>query len=98
MSGDAVEPATVLAQYEALRGTALATGPGAAPGLGMTLVLTRGLPAWLAALTALGPPPTASPMRAPAGPPGAAVPPGVRAALTALVADMVLACRTEGSP
>jgi hypothetical protein len=53
MSGG--DPHTVLEQYEALRREAIETTPGGPRGHGLALVLTRGLPGWLAALTALTP-------------------------------------------
>jgi hypothetical protein len=73
MSGG--DPRTVLEQYEALRREATETPLGGSRGHGLALCLTRGLPGWLAALTALTalrrPPPAAgrgaAPPRADAG-------------------------------
>ncbi len=84
-------PGTGVAEYEAVRRDA--TTRDGAPGLGLTLLLARGLPAWLAALTALGPlaapRPTVGPGRT-AGPP-AGLPASTRE-LTTVLAGMVLAC------
>lgn len=94
MTSGSVDPATVLAHYEALRRTALDAAPATTTGVGMVLLRSRGLPAWLAALTALGPAPVPPPVVAAAG---ASLAAGGRAALTTLVADMVLACQAEAS-
>jgi hypothetical protein len=48
-----LDPRAVLDQYEALRREALERGPFGPRGQGLALFLSRGLPAWLAALTAL---------------------------------------------
>jgi hypothetical protein len=84
-------PGAGVVEYEALRREA--TTSDGARGPGLTLVLARGLPAWLAALTALGPPVPARPIVAPvqaAGPPP--VQPAARRELTTVLAGMVLAC------
>jgi len=85
----------ILAQYEALRRDALETPAGRA-GHGLALLLTRGLPAWLAALATLVPHRPAAPPGA-TGPAAAAprVPSAVRAELTTVLAGMVLACTAE---
>jgi hypothetical protein len=94
MSGG--DPHTVLEQYEALRREATETTLGGPRGHGLALVLTRGLPGWLAALTALTPP-----QRPPAGPPeaprhsGPLLVPSARTELTTVLAGMVLACAAE---
>jgi hypothetical protein len=84
-------PGTAVAAYEAVRQEA--TTDARPPGLGLTLLLARGLPAWLTALTALGAPATPRPIVAPAP---AARPPRVLPAstrdLTTVLAGMVLAC------
>jgi hypothetical protein len=87
----------VLEQYEMLREEALVPMAGKR-GQGLSLFLLRGLPGWLTALTALGPPPRP---RLHAREPGAArpqLPPAGRGALTTVLAEMVLACvqTTEG--
>ena len=92
-------PGTGVTEYEAVRQEATTdVGP---PGLGLTLLLARGLPAWLAALTALGPPAPPRPMVAPVPPTGP--PRGLPATtreLTTVLAGMVLACTRSpgGSP
>ena len=85
----------VVGQYEALRREALEVAPFGLRGHGLALFLTRGMPAWLAALTALAP---AKPV--PCGDDGPSprrlpVLPASRAELTSLLAGMVLACTPE---
>ena len=94
-----LDPREVLDQYEALRREALEPAPFGPRGHGLALFLGRGLPAWLAALTALAPPggsirPRVEPRRE--GGPGLL--PTARAELTTVLAGMVLACThpTEG--
>jgi len=87
-----VEPRYVLAQYEALRREALEVAPFGPRGHGLALFVTRGLPAWLAALTALVPP---TPIRPVDEPRSEGVPQllsTVRGELTTVLADLVLAC------
>ena len=93
MSGG--DPHSVLEQYEALRREATAPTPGGPRGHGLALVLSRGLPGWLAALTALTPPrrPPA-PAEAP-GPSGPTLVPSARTELTTVLAGMVLACAAQ---
>lgn len=79
-----------LEQYEALRREALEVAPFGPRGQGLALFLTRGMPAWLTALTALTPSP-----RRRADAPGEPRPqflPTIRADLTSVLAGMVLAC------
>jgi hypothetical protein len=86
-------PADVLAQYEALRRDALETPDGRA-GHGLALLLTRGLPAWLAALAPRQPaalPDATGPTALPR------VPSAVRAEVTTVLAGMVLACTAGDS-
>jgi hypothetical protein len=94
-----LDPRAVLEQYEALRREALGTAPFGPPGHGLALFLSRGLPAWLAALTALVPPgaPT-GPRVEPRRESGPGLLPTARAELTTVLAGMVLACThpTEG--
>jgi hypothetical protein len=89
-------PGTGVTEYEAVRREA--TTDAGPPGLGLTLLLARGLPAWLTALTALGPPAPPRPIYAPApaaGPPR--VLPATARDLTTVLAGMVLACtRSQG--
>jgi len=49
------DPRDMLDQYETLRREATETTPGGPRGHGLALFLTRGMPGWLAALTALAP-------------------------------------------
>ena len=89
-------PGTGVPEYEAVRRAA--TTDAGPPGLGLTLLLARGVPAWLAALTALGAPaaprPIVAPVRAPGPPHGL---PARARDLTAILAGMVLACtRSQG--
>lgn len=84
-------PGAGVVEYEAVRREA--TTPDSARGPGLALVLARGLPAWLAALAALGPQATARPGIASspaAGPPP--LWPASRRELTTVLAGMVLAC------
>lgn len=80
----------VVDQYEALRREALEVAPFAPRGQGLALFLTRGLSAWLTALTALAP----APPRRDAAPaePRPQFLPTLRADLTTVLAGMVLAC------
>jgi hypothetical protein len=83
-------------QYEALRREALEVAPFGPRGQGLALFLARGMPAWLAALSALAPSP---PRRDHAqAEPRPQVLPTIRAELTTVLAGMVLACAqpTEG--
>jgi hypothetical protein len=94
-----LDPREVLEQYEARRREALGTAPFGPRGQGLALFLSRGLPAWLAALTALAPPggPT-RPLVEPRCEGGPGLLPTARAELTTVLASMVLACThpTEG--
>jgi hypothetical protein len=95
MSG--IDAPTVLEQYEALRREATVMTPGGPRGHGLALFLTRGLPGWLAALTALTPPrrpPPPAPAEAPR-PWGPTLVPAARTELTTVLAGMVLACAAE---
>jgi hypothetical protein len=88
-------PTDVLAHYEAVRREALET-PAARGGHGLALLLTRGLPAWLAVLATLVPRRPAAALDAAAPAPLALrVPRTVRAELTTVLAGMVLACTAE---
>ena len=91
MSGG--DPRIVLEQYEALRREATETPLGGSRGHGLALFLTRGLPGWLAALTALTAPrrPPPAPAEAPRHP-GPTLGPSARTELTTVLAGMVLAC------
>jgi hypothetical protein len=93
-----LDPPTVLEHYEALRREATALTPGGPRGHGLALFLSRGLPGWLAALTALTPPRRPPPPGPAAGPlpPGPRLGPAARTELTTVLAGMVLACAAEG--
>ena len=87
----------VLEQYEALRRDVLATGSSVDRGLGLSLFLTRGMSAWLAAVTALM---SRSPRPAMISAPQQfermpVLVPSLRSELTVMLADMVLACSVE---
>ena len=89
----------VLEQYEALRRDVLAVGSSFDRGLGLSLFLTRGMSAWLTAVTALMP---RSPRPAMISTPPQfermpVLVPSVRSDLTVMLADMVLACSVEVS-
>jgi hypothetical protein len=84
-----------VAQYEALRREALEVAPFGPRGHGLVLLLTRGLPAWLAALIALGPLRPGRPLDEPAGEARPRLPLSARKELTTVLAGMVLACTQE---
>jgi hypothetical protein len=90
------DPRDMLDQYETLRREATETTPGGPRGHGLALFLTRGMPGWLAALTALAPALRLSRAR-PAPPPEGrpTLLPCARAELTTILAGMVLACTHE---
>jgi hypothetical protein len=85
------EVQAVVDQYEALRREALDVAPFGPRGHGLALLLARGLPAWLAALTTLVPLRSSRPVE-----PRSARPPDLlptaRVELTTLLAGLVLAC------
>lgn len=85
------DPAHWMAQYEALRAEAIESIYGGHRGHGLTLFLTRGMTAWIEALSALAPKPATSSE----GPALGRVPPSARLDLTSLLADMVLACSSQ---
>ncbi len=90
MTAAVAEAQSLVEQYEALRREALEVAPFGPRGQGLALFLTRGMPAWLTALTALTPSP-----RHRDGAPGEPRPqflPTIRADLTTVLAGMVLAC------
>jgi hypothetical protein len=86
------EPAYVVEQYEALRREALDVAPFAPRGHGLALLLARGLPAWLTALTALVPSRPTRPVDEPAGERSPRLLPAARVELTTILAGLVLAC------
>ena len=88
------EPQDIAEQYEALRREALEVAPFGPRGHGLALLVARGLPAWLAALSALMPSRPSrrvdEPRSAPPRPPRLL--PTARGELTTLLAGLVLAC------
>ena len=64
-------------------------------GRGLALLLTRGLPAWLAALTALGPSRPRRPLDETPAELRPRLLPSARTELTTVLAGMVLACTPE---
>ena len=89
-----VDAAAICAHYEALRREALGAPPDGAPSHGLALFLLRGTSAWYAALTALGPGQPDSRLRVERPDDRGPVAPSskTRAALTTMLANMVLAC------
>lgn len=88
-----VDVSMVRTHYEVLRREALGWISDETPSHGLALFLLRGMSAWCAALTALGPLQAAS--RSPVGRPDDAPPapaPETRATLATVLASMVLAC------
>ncbi len=86
------EPQDGVDQYEALRREALEVAPFGPRGHGLALLLARGLPAWLTALTALGPPPPRRPIDEPQAERAPRLLPAARVELTTVLAGLVLAC------
>ncbi len=89
----AVDAAVVRTHYEALRREALGAASDGTSNHGLALFLLRGMSTWCAALTALGLPQPAAPP--PVDCPDDRIPtspPDTRAALTTVLASMVLAC------
>ena len=81
-------------QYEALRREALGPTTSLVRGHGLALFLSRGMVAWMTALSALGPPrfEPADESQRTSSPPPSELAVGVRSDLTTLLAGMVLAC------
>src|SRR5262249_34457039 len=92
MSPVGVEPEYVLEQYEALRREAVDVAPFGPHGHGLALLVTRGLPAWLTALTALVPPTSTRPVDEPPAERAPRLLSTVRGELTTVLASLVLAC------
>jgi len=86
------EPQDVVEQYEALRREALEVAPFGPRGHGLALLVARGLPAWLTALTALVPSRPRRPVDAPQAEWSPRLPPAARVQLTTVLAGLVLAC------
>ena len=86
------EPQDVVDQYEALRREALEVAPFGPRGHGLALLVARGLPAWLTALTALVPPRPRRPVDESRAEPSPRLLPAARVELTTVLAGLVLAC------
>jgi hypothetical protein len=86
------EPQDVVGQYEALRREALEVAPFGPRGHGLALLVARGLPAWLTALTALVPPRRRRPVDEPPAEWAPRLLPAARVELTTVLAGLVLAC------
>ncbi len=82
----------VLEQYETLRREALEVAPFGPRGHGLALFVTRGLPAWLTALTALGPSRLPRAVEEQRAAPAPRLLSDARGELTTVLAGMVLAC------
>ncbi len=92
MSPVGAEPQDVVDQYEALRREALEVAPFGPRGHGLALLVARGLPAWLTALTALVPSRPRRPVEAPPAEGSPRLLPAARVELTTVLAGLVLAC------
>jgi hypothetical protein len=86
------EPQDVVEQYEALRREALEVAPFGPRGHGLALLVARGLPAWLTALTALVPSRPTRAVDEPRGERALRLPLAARVELTTVLAGLVLAC------
>jgi hypothetical protein len=86
------EPQDVVGQYEALRREALEVAPFGPRGHGLALLVARGLPAWLTALTALVPLRPRRPVDEPRAERAPRLLPAARVELTTVLAGLVLAC------
>lgn len=94
MSGAGDDAHYALDQYETLRREVTEPAPGGRRGHGLALFLTRGMPSWLAALTALAPAPRRSCALTEPRPEGTVLP-SSRGELTTVLAGMVLACTRD---
>jgi hypothetical protein len=92
------DPAYGLEQYEALRRQALDATASGRRGLGLALFLSRGMGAWLSALSALEPRPPQPNPRWDGQRSSPQVPASHRAELVAVLAGMVMACSEEVRP
>ena len=85
------EPQDSVEQYEAVRREALEVAPFGPRGHGLALLLARGLPAWLTALTALVPSRPRPPVDEPWAERSPRLLPAARMELTTILAGLVLA-------
>jgi hypothetical protein len=90
------DPAHVVEQYEAVRREALDGAPFAPRGHGLALLLARGLPAWLTALTALVPSRPIRPVNEGRVERSPQLLPAARVELTTILAGLVLECAQPG--
>jgi hypothetical protein len=90
----ALESTHIVDQYEALRREAIEADSGGAVGHGLALFLYRGMTAWISALSVLARRPMAgvTPQEGSLRRLTVELPPAIRCDLTAVMADMVLAC------
>jgi hypothetical protein len=86
------EPQDVVEQYEAVRREAFDVAPFGPRGHGLALLLARGLPAWLTALTTLVPSRPRRPLDEPRAERAPRLLPAARGELTTVLAGLVLAC------
>lgn len=96
MSSSLSDPVYLENQYEALRREASGTDPLARRGHGLALFITRGMTAWIMALSALVS--RAQPITSAPTSPIPVLPSSVRSDLTTVLADMVLSCSPEVLP
>ena len=97
MTSSLSDPVYLLNQYEALRQEALRTDALGRRGHGLALFISRGMPAWIDALSVLARPPR---LVSETHEPSTAhwmvsLPSALRSDLTTVLADMVLTCTQE---
>lgn len=92
MNCHTLDPVYLLEQYELLRREALALPTDTQRGYGLMLFLTRGMVAWMAALSCLSGPATHAASDSTLDP----LPVSVRPQITTILANMVLVCMQEG--
>ncbi len=91
------DPVYLLNQYEALRHEALGTDSLGRRGHGWALFISRGMAAWIDALSVLAsqPRPVSETCQPSTANWMASLPPSLRSDLTTVLADMVLSCTQE---
>ena len=90
MKSPVLDPVYLLQQYELLRREALAISTDGRRGYGVLLFLTRGMTAWITAVSCLSRAPRHTPVDSTSN-----VPLSVRPQITTVLADMVLVCMQE---
>ena len=90
-----LDPTYLFDQYESLRKEALEASSAGRRGHGLALFLSRGMTAWLGALTVFAPMASPEVLKETASHDRPDLPPAVRPDLTLVLADMVLACYQE---